>query len=167
MDDTYTLKPKALIQTEVMATETRIMNDGSLFVDFGRAAFGTLLVPSSEVLNRSSIVVHLGEKLTADGRIDRAPPGSVRYRRIEQKLKSCQNPGRITIPPDERNTGSSAIKMPDHIGEVYPFRYAEIEDAAHLDPSAFRQVCVHYPFDENASSFKSSDSILNAVWDLC
>ncbi|MBE2221500.1 MAG: hypothetical protein IAF02_08170 [Anaerolineae bacterium] len=57
--------------------------------------------------------------------------------------------------------------MPDHIGEVYPFRYTEIEDAADIDPTAVRQLCTHYPFDESASSFQSSNAVLNDVWELC
>lgn len=166
-DATYTLKRRALTQTEVIPVEARIVDDGSLFVDFGKAAFGTLLVPLPEDPNCDSVVVHLGEKLTTDGRIDRTPPGTVRYIRIEQKLNRNQNPCRIIIPADERNTSPAAIKMPSHIGEVYPFRYAEIEGASGIDPSSVRQVCVHYPFDENASSFKSSDPVLNAVWELC
>lgn len=167
METRYTVKPKELIQTEVKPVKTRMMADGSLFVDFGKAAFGTLLVPLPEKPGRKSIVVHLGEKLSSNGRIDRNPPGTVRYIRIEQKPDRQRNPCRIVIPPDKRNTGPAAIKMPPHIGEVFPFRYAEIEDAAGINPLAIRQVCVHYPFNENASSFKSTNSILNAVWELC
>jgi hypothetical protein len=166
-DPTYTVERKPLAQTQVPPVETRLTDDGTLFIDFGKAAFGTLLVPSSNDPQQRTIVVHLGEKSALDSRLDRNPPGSVRYIRIEQKLDKSQNSSRIIIPPDERNTGLSAIKMPMHIGEVYPFRYAEIESATGIDPSAVRQVCVHYPFDDNASSFDSSDTVLNAVWDLC
>jgi len=163
----YTAETKPLVQTVVPPVETRLADDGTLFIDFGRAAFGTLLLPSSNDPQHGPTVVHLGEKLVPDGRMDRHPPGSVRYIRFEQALE--QGPGltRIAIPPDERNTGPGAVKMPVEIGEVYPFRYAEIERAAGFDPSAVRQVRVHYPFDDSASSFDSSDTVLNAVWDLC
>ncbi len=166
-DPTYTVERKPLAQTQMPPVETRLTDDGTLFIDFGKAAFGTLLVPSSNDPQQRTIVVHLGEKSVLDSRLDRNPPGSVRYIRIEQKLDKSQNASRIIIPPDEQNTGPAAIKMPDEIGEVYPFRYAEIESATGIDPSAVRQVCVHYPFDDNASSFDSSDTVLNAVWDLC
>jgi alpha-L-rhamnosidase len=163
----YTVGTKPLAQTEVPPMETRLIGDGALFLDFGKAAFGTLLVPPSSVRRQGPIVIHLGEKLSANGRIDRNPPGSVRYIRIEQEIGESQQASRITIPPDERNTGPSAIKMPAEIGEVFPFRYAELEAAEGIDASAIQQICVHYPFDDNASSFNSSDSVLNAVWDLC
>jgi hypothetical protein len=147
--------------------ETRLADDGTLFIDFGKAGFGTVLVPSSGEPEHGAVVVHLGEKLAVDGRIDRDPPGTIRHIRIEQELVKGQERTRIVIPPDKRNTGPAAIKMPENVGEVYPFRYTEIENGAGIDPSAVRQVRVHYPFDDGASFFDSSDPVLNAVWELC
>ncbi len=147
-----------------------MLDNGSLFVDFGRAAFGTLRVPASStpsIADPGSVVVHLGEKLSAEGRVDREPSGSIRYVRITQSRDPRESHCRIEIPRDERNTGRAAIQMPDSVGEVFPFRYAEIEDAAAIDPSDIRQLCVHYPFDETAARFDSSDSTLNAIWELC
>ncbi len=166
-DAKFTVVRKELVQAEATPAVARRLEDGTLFLDFGRAAFGTLIVPLPAGTGRVSIVVHLGEKLGADGLIDRTPPGTVRYRRIEQVLAPGSASCRIVIPPDPRNTGRAAIRMPDTIGEVYPFRYAEIEAAAEIDPGAVRQVCVLYPFDDNAASFVSSDSGLNTVWELC
>ena len=88
-DAKYMAKRRALVQTEVSPAKTSLADDGTLFVDFGRAAFGTLIVPVPKDSGRNSVVVHLGEKLTAEGRIDTSPPGSVRYIRIEQKLDRC------------------------------------------------------------------------------
>ncbi len=163
----YTVSPKALVQTESAPIQTRMTSEGTLCLDFGKAAFGTLLLPHPADNRRKTMVVHLGEKVTAEDRIDRDPPGSIRYCRIKQKIDPNQNSIRLIIRPDEKNTGPAAIKMPEHIGEVYPFRYAEIEDAADIDSSAIKQVAVHYPFNDDASSFESSNPILNAVWDLC
>ena len=166
-DSRYTVKRKTLEQTEVPPVETRFTDGETLFLDFGKAAFGTLLLPFSSGQRQGAMVIHLGEKLSANGRIDRNPPGSVRYIRIEQKIDEGQQSTRIIIPPDERNTGPAAITMPPEIGEVYPFRYAEIESASGVDASAVRQIFVHYPFDDDASLFNSSDTVLNSVWDLC
>ena len=161
----YTVERTPLVQRGAPPVETRLTDDGTLFIDFGKAAFGTVLVPSSST-QQGLLVVHLGEKL-AFGRIDRNPPGTVRYIRIEQARKGGADFDRIAIPPDARNTGLGAVVMPGEIGEVYPFRYAEIERAVGIDPSRVRQIRVHYPFDDSASSFDSSDAVLNAVWDLC
>lgn len=160
----FTVSLKELIETTVSPNTTRLLDCGVLFIDFGKAAYGTLRFCPPQGTDK--VTVHLGEKLDADGRIDRSPPGTIRYRRIEQAIEgggSC----RISIPPDERNTGTNAIKMPDYIGEVFPFRYAEIENGEAVDPGSIEQVAVHYPFDDDAASFESSDTVLNAVWDIC
>jgi len=58
--------------------------------------------------------------------------------------------------------------MPAYIGEVMPFRYCEVVNSpSALDQSSIRQIAVHYPFDENASHFTSSNPVLNDVWGLC
>ncbi|GHC10469.1 alpha-L-rhamnosidase C-terminal domain-containing protein [Cerasicoccus arenae] len=159
-DPVFTIKPKTLVETLVAPSSAHQYDDGAWFLDFGRSAFGTLIVPGN-----GRVTVHLGETLTSEGRVDRAPPGKIRYRRIEQDLATAGS--RLIIPPDERNTGPAAILMPPEIGEVLPFRYAEIEGVPDLDIQAVRQVFVHYPFDDNAAHFESSDDALNAVWELC
>lgn len=159
---------KALVERERTATLHRRFEGGTLFLDFGKAAFGTLCFTFPETFKSPSVVVHLGEKLDGDGRVDREPPGSIRYQCIRQDVKpGSGSTMRLVIPPDQRNTGTNAIKMPANIGEVYPFRYVEIEDADALSPEAVRQIVVHYPFNEDASDFNCSDTLLNEIWELC
>ncbi|MCA9837626.1 MAG: hypothetical protein KC422_11955 [Trueperaceae bacterium] len=161
----YTVKTQALQQTEIAAVKSVVLEEGSLFLDFGKAAFGTLLIPKKEKTEK--LRVHLGEQLNSTGRIEKKPAGTIRYICIEQEPDATQDFTRITIPQDERNTGPMGIKMPADIGEVYPFRYAEIENAEGIDASAVRQLAVFYPFDDEAAAFESSDKVLNAVWELC
>ncbi|MCH8510409.1 MAG: alpha-L-rhamnosidase [Kiritimatiellae bacterium] len=163
----YTVTRKPLQQIEATPAHTRITEEGTLFLDFGKAAFGTLVVPFAGTAKEGRIVVHLGEQLTADGRVESSPAGTIRYIRIEQEISPDEAGTRIVIPPDKRNTGPAAIKMPPEIGEVFPFRYAEIEDTEGVDAAAVRQIRVQYPFDDGASAFSSSDGVLNGVWDLC
>lgn len=154
---------RSLEQHEIPPEQTNVSEDGTLFLDFGKAAFGTLrLPPGPDVW-----VVHLGEQLNGEGRVERSPAGSIRYIRIQQPATSGGGPTRVLIPPDTRNTGPAAVRMPEEIGEVFPFRYAEIESAQDVDPAEVRQIRVQYPFDDEASAFSSSDPTLNAVWDLC
>ena len=152
----YTSTPRPLVQTEVAASTSQLTNDGALLLDFGKAAFGSLRIPNGGGQRMPRLVVHLGERLTPAGRLDRSPPGSIRYCRIECCTQATDT--RIVIPPNERNTGRAAIRMPVEIGEVFPFRYAEIENAADIDGAKVRQICVHYPFDDTASAFTSSDT---------
>ncbi len=68
----------------------------------------------------------------------------------------------------KKRNSRNPILMPEYIGEVYPFRYVSIENfAGTLTPESVQRKIVFYPFAENASSFTSSDTILNQVWDLC
>lgn len=163
----FTVTRKPLEETEVPPVTTRVTNDGALFLDFGRAAFGTLVVPSEAGVRQASLTIHLGEQLTPEGRLNRAPAGSIRYIRIEQERNRDRAATRIVIPSDTRNTRPAAVKMPPEVGEVFPFRYAEIEAGNGIDATLIRQIRVHYPFDDGASSFDSPDTVLNAVWDLC
>ncbi|TVQ20924.1 MAG: hypothetical protein EA383_17925, partial [Spirochaetaceae bacterium] len=140
---------------------------GVFFVDFGRAAFGTVEL-SVDTTEDTEIVVHLGEVRAGSYAIDRTPGGSRRYRSIPVHLPAGKSTTRVSIPTDSRNTGPYAVKMPDELFEVTPFRYCEIEGApTTLTREDVIQLAVHYPFDENAGRFASSNSVLNDVWDLC
>ncbi|RZL15832.1 MAG: alpha-L-rhamnosidase, partial [Pedobacter sp.] len=75
---------------------------------------------------------------------------------------------KIQFRKDQRNTGPAAVLMPDYIGEVYPFRYVEVEGYRRsLSKNDVQRDMVHYPFDDQASYFKSSNDTLNKIWDLC
>lgn len=138
------------------------------FVDFGKAAWGNIEL-SFDVVPASRIVVRVGEKLNAAGSIDREPPGSVNYREFEVHPVAGQLVYQLQIPSSWMHVEDTmAVHMPAEIGEVTPFRYAEIEGApAGFDPSRLRQLFVHAAFDDDAASFDSSDDVLNAVWELC
>jgi hypothetical protein len=138
---------------------------GLRLMDFGKDAFGRLKVTLTSEKETDTVVVRLGETLK-NGRIDRRPPGTVRYAEYRLPLSSGTHTYVVKIRPDRRNTGAGAILMPDYTGEALPFRYCEIENYYREPAHATRQT-VHYPFDETAASFHSSDSVLNQVWELC
>ena len=71
--DRYTVERTRLVET-VVAPARRRREADALFLDFGRAAFGTLRVRCPEE-GAGALVVHLGERLDDAGRIDRSPPG--------------------------------------------------------------------------------------------
>jgi len=141
---------------------------GRWFADFGKAVFGAaeLRPPASSKADRLEIC--LGEQLAGPMRIERAPIGNIRFQATKLGPPSAKGWRRSLIQPDKRNTGPRAIGMPTRIGEVLPFRYCEIENADFPVTAAnLRQTFVHYPFDDDASAFRSSDPVLNDVWDLC
>jgi hypothetical protein len=153
--------------TERSPEKRHELEDGGIFLDFGRAAFGTLRLEIKTDRDQE-LEIHLGEVRTDGNRVERSPGGSRRHRRIALAVRAGSHSYRVVIPPDERNTGPYAIRMPDNLFEVLPFRYAEIHGlSGPPDNLAAFQLMVHYPFDESQSAFRCSDEVLNEVWELC
>jgi hypothetical protein len=140
---------------------------GSLMIDFGKASFGQLLITVSSKDGFDSLQIHLGEGIK-DGKVDRAPGGTIRYHHYSLPLQKGKFTCRIQVSPDKRNTGANAILMPGYTGEVMPFRYCEIEGYNEpLDKTSVIRESVYYPFNDYASYFECSDNTLNRIWDLC
>ena len=153
-----------LVKTDQHPADVKILPDGTQFVDFGRAAFGQLRLTLRSGSDQT-IVLHLGERIR-DARVDRTPPGTCRYRRIELPVRAGTHTYVPVILPDYRNTHGDAILMPDYIGEVLPFRYLEIEHSDAIDAEDIVRMYVHHPV-ASEGSFDSSDEVLNQVWELC
>ena len=142
--------------------------DGVWFADFGKAAFGNIEITSPDATPGAKLTVHLGEALASAETIHRKPGGTVRYQKHEVTLRPrvAVSPAIKWSPPGWLKDGflDAAKGAPD----VMPFRYAEIEGApASFAASQIRRVSWSVPFDETASSFKSSSPELDSVWDLC
>ena len=168
LDTPYKTTRYPLTTTRIAPVRLIRKADGHYFVDFGKAAFGTVELTLTSPTDGHEVEIHLGEVPKDDDAIDREPGGSRRYRRIPLTLRAGTHTYRVTIPPDKRNTGPKAILMPESVGEVMPFRYMEVVNSpSPLDKSQVRQIAVHYPFDDDASRFSSSSEVLNDVWDLC
>jgi alpha-L-rhamnosidase len=140
-------------------------SDGSYFFDFGKAAFGTLLL-NYNPSRAENLTIRLGEKLL-DGKIDRKPGGTIRYQEVKLDVAPGKKSYQIELVPDKRNTNHMAVAMPDTFPVIMPFRYAEIEGAGQsLDKTALTQLAFFNYFEDNTSSFSSNDTILNQVWEL-
>jgi hypothetical protein len=147
---------------------TQITNiaPGVWLVDFGRDAFGNLsLIPTSAATN--TVTVRFGEAL-ANGRINRQPPGSVRYAQIAVSLNGT-NPVLAAPSADQRNTTPPAVLTPVEWGVVLPFRWVEIEGwPGSLQPAQLRRrAAFASTWDDHAASFHSSDAMLDRIWELC
>lgn len=136
--------------------------------DFGKDAFAQLKVRLYSQAGGDTVRIRLGEILDKNGDIDRKPPGKIRYAQYFLVLQKGTHTYKLNIHKDDYNTRPAAIKMPDYIGEVTPYRYCEIEGYTQtLQKDSITRLFVHYQFDNESSSFYSSDSTLNAIWDLC
>lgn len=142
----------------------RNISGSGYFADFGKDAFGTLVIDIPPTV-KDSIIIRLGEKPEDPG-IDRNPGGTIRF----SEINLAPNPGTYTVklPQDARNTGPAAVQLPDSFGIIMPFRYCEVENfPGKPDPSHLKQRIYHYYFEDNNSSFSSSDTVLSKIWDLC
>lgn len=145
---------------------------GKILIDFGRVAFGNLRLEAPAGAS-GKITVHFGEAFS-NGAINRKPPGTVRYSKVEVDLKGGQ-PMVVAPPVDKRNTEVDskahppAILTPKEWGVVMPFRWVEIEGwpAGVETGKIVRQAGFASTWDDTASDFRSSDEMLNRVWDLC
>lgn len=159
-----------LLKHDEKAKNIMCLKEGNYFIDFEKASFGQLNLTFDNKINRTldSIKVNLGEVLqdTSFRKIDANPGGSRRYREFYINIKPGIHTYSIRFEPDGWNTGNNAVLMPEYIGEVLPFRYVEILATSDVELLNATRKSVNYPFNDNASYFESSDSILNKVWDL-
>lgn len=137
------------------------------FMDFGKAYFGTLTIKSNHS-QKDTLIIHLAEELSHVHTVNRKPAGTVRYQKtiLTNLLRGVQTD--VILTPDKRNTNKRAIKLHDSFGTVMPFRYCEIENLKiPINEILIGQKAVHYTFNDSASNFFSSDTILNQIWNLC
>jgi hypothetical protein len=155
-------------ETELIKpTKVIKVKEGHYFIDFGKAFFGTLSI-ESEMAQTDTLVVHLAEELSKENTLNRNSKGTIRYQKamvpgLKKGIKTD-----IALSKDKRNTNKKAIQLPTSFGVIMPFRYCEIENLKiPIGELKIRQKAIYHSFDDSASNFQSSDTILNQIWDLC
>ncbi len=132
--------------------------------DFKKDAFGKLRL-TLDSPKADTVKVIIGERLK-EGRIEQPPRiSSVVYDEILLPVEAGRRTYTVEAGRNARNTGPSAVPLPDYVGVVAPFRYCTIEGEA--TPVKVERLSYSYPFDEGAASFECSNDTLNAIWDLC
>ena len=152
-----------IVKTRQQPLSMTRVTDGVWMADFGRDAFGQVEITVEGEVQCDSIILHLGE-CVRDGRIDHNPGGTRRYLRLAVAAEKGRHTYRPTIPDDKRNTKPAAAQMPAAIGQVFPFRYVEVELSSGCQVS---RDMVHVSFNDAAAMFRCDDERLNRVWDLC
>lgn len=141
-------------------------NNGSYFFDFGKDGFAQLQLHLTS--NQSdSAWIEAGELTESPGKI-LPSKGNIRYIKKGLYVQKGTHDYTIQWPVNEKRNSRNPAQMPDYIGEVFPFRYVSLLNFhGKIDKHSIRRKTIFYPFDEQASYFRSSDSVLNKVWDLC
>lgn len=153
---------------ETLTLPDKIVRTGEdrFFADFGKDAFGILIL-ELEPLSNDTLIIHLGEKASGMNKIDNNPGGTIRYHRVLLPVEPGVTKYEVFIPPDERNTGPAAIHLPDSFGVITPFRYCELENCKlDLQSENLMRKAYWYFFDDAASSFTCSDTVLNRIWEI-
>lgn len=135
-------------------------------VDFGKVSFGNIeLISPSE----QEVTVHFGEDFK-NGRVNRKPRGSVRYQHTSLNL-TPSNAAIAAPPADKRNTNirANAVLTPKDWGVILPFRWVEVEgwDGELTQKNISRHSAYLRDWNDQASSFSSSNPMLNKIWNLC
>ncbi|HTV61279.1 MAG TPA: alpha-L-rhamnosidase C-terminal domain-containing protein [Verrucomicrobiae bacterium] len=137
---------------------------GHWFVDFGNDAFGYATVNLNGNFT-GSVNFGLGE-LASDNIVNTSPGATIRYWSGSFALGNgnsnyvCRSTTAVgTISPPTATYGI-----------VSPFRYLELSGVPAgvvLTTNNFTQQRLQTEFDDNAATFNSSSTALNAVWNLC
>jgi len=141
--------------------------DDVIFYDFGKDAFAYLklnITWNPDFGTSDSLDISVGEKVIGDS-IDRAPGGSIVYENYRLPLKKGTNDYTLEIPRFVPEYPHSQV-MPIQKPEVIPFRYCEIKTKPNLKINSINQKALYVLFDEDASSFSSSNEKLNEIYEM-
>ncbi|WP_209331809.1 sulfatase-like hydrolase/transferase [Lunatimonas salinarum] len=155
--------PNHFMVEEISPISIEKRGNDTWIADFGKAAFANLsFVYDAD--KRETVTVRLGEQLQG-GRINASPEGHIRFQEVQVAVSPGRKGYALELPADIRNTGPAAVALPDSFPVLLPFRYAEF--VAKKQPDEWTQHAYFGYFEDNQSSFHSSDTVLNQVWDLC
>ena len=148
---------------KIVEEQTRnIMGHG--FFDFGKSAYATVEV-ELDGLYAENIELVIGE-MAENGMIVHHP-GWTTFIVQRIQIENGHHTYRFHIP--EHLPAYSGFPHPpvpaECGGEIAPFRYVEINH--YYGKATVRRTAWFDDWDDNASSFESSDADLNQVWDFC
>jgi alpha-L-rhamnosidase len=163
----YRAAAEPLSQIERVPVRRERLADDAWHFDFGAAAFGSPVIEVPQHMAGKTITLRLGEKCS-NGRIDRAPGGHIRYQSLEIRLPDHAGDCAPVLPADARNTGPAAVRLPEEIGVVFPYQYAEIEGWEGVPSArALRQRAVWVGGDGEIAHFSCDNEVLERVWSIC
>ncbi|MCV9386638.1 sulfatase-like hydrolase/transferase [Reichenbachiella ulvae] len=158
--------PNRFLLEEIAPDQFEEISSGSYFIDFAKAAFATLKI-KYDAPAADTLIVRIGESLV-DGKINREPLGNIRYQEIKMPVSRGLKTYDLPIMANKKNTLPVAVALADSFPVLMPFRYCEIENAkGKLTESDIAQMAYFGYWEEDASSFSSSDMTLDQIWDLC
>jgi hypothetical protein len=137
------------------------LGSGKYFIEFPKAAFGTLDIAITGA-GSEAVTLKFGEKKAGDA-VEANPGGDLAYKLETVTTEAGSKTYRVIQHPT-----LGFFARSDKLFPTIPFRYVEVSDCpGTLTAADVNQIAVNYPFDDDASSFGSNSSTLNDVWALC
>ncbi|WP_231506305.1 family 78 glycoside hydrolase catalytic domain [Paenibacillus sp. UNC451MF] len=146
-DHLLVLQPTPTLSVyEIKPQQVKRIDEGYL-IDFGHEITGQFTM-KAHGQSGQTIEVRCGEELLPDQR--------VRY----QMRCNCTYQEIWTLSGER-----DELEFYDYKA----FRYVEViaEDESALQPETFAAIVRHYPLDEKACQFESSNPLLNSIWSIC
>ena len=144
----------------------RKVDDHTFFADFGRDAYGQLELTLESDRKGRTVEIAVGQMYDAEtDRMSRQILGKV----VTTVFPLCLKKGRHTYKAEfpEAEFGGTGV-VPSPVGEVRPFRYCEIAGCeGELKKEDITQLALFADFDDDAAFFRSSNDMLDRVWELC
>lgn len=101
LDGSYETTQYPLATTVIQPARVVKKGEGHYFVDFGKAAFGTVELTLTSPAAGTKVQVHLGEVPAGDS-VERNPGGTRRYRMMTLTLQEATHTYKVAITPDAR-----------------------------------------------------------------
>ncbi len=153
---------KKLTETKISPICIVDKGNGTYFLDFGKAAFGTLVFQDSLVTTGSEIYVTLSESISDVNTPEVHPKGTIRSWQGKLKLRRFNDYYILDLPKFSYPQGF--VPVPHDIKNILPYRYCQLSGLAKdFDINSVRQLAIWYPFNDNASRFSSSSDNLNKI----
>ena len=144
----------------------RKVGDRTFFVDFGRDAYGQLELTLESDREGRTVEIAVGQMYDEEmDRMSRRPLGKVVTTVFPLVLKKGRHTCKAEFPA--ATFGGTGV-VPSPVGEVRPFRYCEITGyEGELKKEDVTQLALFADFDDDAAFFRSSNDMLDRVWELC
>lgn len=151
---------------DILPEKFFINGDGNYFIEFPRAAFGTLLFYADSKSDHQQVEIFLGERKSGD-EVHKVPGVSnIGFVGLKMDLMKGLHVYRVRLPERPPSRYLHSQELAGHYPEIIPFRYAEFKVVGEVKIISVRQEALFYHFDDTASDFQCSDSRLKDIWDL-
>ncbi|MCB0686841.1 MAG: hypothetical protein KDC53_09955, partial [Saprospiraceae bacterium] len=166
--DQWVSEDRQCAHFSTIGPDTMLKNsEGNYFVQFPRAAFGTLAF-TAFAKDAQKIKVFLGERNLGEEVHKDPGVSNIGFVELEMNLEKGLHSYVVRLPDRPKSHYLHSQKLAEHYPEVIPFRFAElIFDQQIVEVLSVEQKALFYYFDDDASRFICSDDRLQRIWDLC